>query len=100
MEKRGCVYILANERNGASYVGITSNLVKRIRQHKSENIEGFTKRYGVDRLVFYEVHDDIASAVPREKALKKLRRRWKLELIEAANPEWCDLYDEIASAVS
>jgi putative endonuclease len=100
MEKRGYVYILVSGRNGTLYIGVTSNLVQRVWQHKSVNIEGFTKRYGVDQLVYYEAFDDITDAIAREKTLKKWRRRWKLELIEASNPEWRDLYDEIAGAVS
>jgi putative endonuclease len=99
MEKRGFVYILASEQNGTLYIGVTSDLVGRVWQHKSGEIDGFTKQYGVQLLVYFEMHDDIAGAIAREKALKKWRRRWKLDLIEASNPEWRDLYDEIASIV-
>ena len=99
MEKRGVVYILASGQNGTLYIGVTSDLVGRIWQHKSGEIDGFTKQYGLRRLVYYELHDDIVGAIAREKALKKWRRRWKLDLIEASNPEWRDLYDEITSAV-
>lgn len=99
MSKQGYVYILASEQNGTLYIGVTSDLVGRVWQHKSGEIEGFTKQYGVQLLVYFEMHDDIAGTIAREKALKKWRRRWKLDLIEASNPEWRDLYDEIASIV-
>ena len=95
MEKVPCVYILANRRNGTLYVGVTSNLVQRVWQHREGCVDGFTKRYGVHRLVWYERHDDMESAIVREKRIKKWRRTWKLELIERANPEWRDLYPEI-----
>ena len=90
-----CVYILASRRNGTLYVGVTSNLVKRVWEHKSDFVEGFTKLYGVHSLVWYEVHADMLAAIGREKALKGWKRRWKLELIERMNPEWRDLYVEI-----
>jgi putative endonuclease len=90
------VYILASRRNGTLYIGVTTNLAKRIHQHRTDALGGFTSRYGVKTLVYYEAHDGIAGAIWREKALKKWRRRWKLQLIEQANPHWRDLYDEIA----
>lgn len=93
--KQGYVYILANKRNGTLYVGVTSDITKRIYEHKNNLIEGFSKRYNVHQLVYYEVHDNIESAILREKQIKKWNRRWKLRLIEEMNPEWRDLYQEI-----
>ena len=90
-----CVYILASKPNGTLYIGVTSNLVQRVWQHKNDLVEGFSKRYGVHRLVWYEVHEYMDSAIVREKALKKWRRAWKVELIEEGNPNWLDLYDEV-----
>ena len=92
MEKQPCVYLLASRRNGTLYVGVTSNLVKRVWEHKSNCVEGFTKRYGFHRLVWFEVHESMESAIAREKAIKAWQRKWKLELIEKENPEWKDLY--------
>ncbi len=89
------VYILASEKNGTLYVGVTSDLVKRIYEHKEKKMEGFSKQYGVDLLVYYEQTQDIQSALKREKQLKKWNRRWKLNLIEKANPDWHDLYEFI-----
>lgn len=89
------VYIVTNKRNGTLYVGVTSDLKKRIYQHKNKDIEGFTKKYDLDTLVWYEVHDDVTEAILREKQLKKWKRKWKLELIETKNAEWKDLYNEI-----
>ena len=94
--KQPCVYILASERNGTLYVGVTSNLVKRVWEHKSDLVGGFTKRYGVHTLVWYEGHETMASAIAREKAIKEWRRAWKLELVEERNPAWRDLYEELA----
>lgn len=95
MRKQPCVYILASQRNGTLYIGMTSNLVKRVWEHKEDMIEGFTNRYGVHRLVYYELHGDLASAITREKQLKKWCRAWKLRLIEERNPTWRDLWEEI-----
>jgi putative endonuclease len=89
------VYILASKRNGTLYTGVTSNIVKRIWEHKNNQVEGFTKRYNVHHLVWYEIHDTMESAITREKRLKRWKRKWKLELIESKNPEWQDLYDTI-----
>ena len=91
-----CVYILASRRNGTLYVGVTSNLVQRIWHHKTDATPGFTQRYGVHRLVWYEPHPTMASAIQREKALKEWQRTWKLRLIERTNPSWRDLYDDLA----
>ena len=90
-----CVYILANKRNGTLYVGVTSNLPKRIWEHKSKVIEGFTRKHGINNLVWYEVHETIESAIQREKAIKFWKRQWKLNAIEAKNPDWRDLYEEL-----
>lgn len=90
-----CVYILATKRNGTLYVGVTSDLPKRIWQHKNDVVEGFTKRYAVHDLVWYELADDMASAILREKQIKEWKRQWKLELIEKFNPYWNDLYPTI-----
>ena len=89
------VYVLASKPNGTLYIGVTSNLVQRVWQHKNDLVEGFSKRYGVHRLVWYEVHEYMESAIVREKALKKWRRAWKVALIEEGNPNWLDLYDEV-----
>jgi len=93
--KHPCVYILASQRNGTLYVGVTSNLAGRVWQHKNGVVEGFTRRYGVHDLVWYEVHDTMESAIGREKQLKAGSRARKLALIEAMNPAWRDLYDDI-----
>ena len=90
-----CVYILASKPNGTLYVGVTSDLIQRIWQHRNDLVEGFTKRYGVHRLVWYEVHECMESAIRRERAIKKWHRVWKIELIEKNNPTWRDLYNEI-----
>lgn len=91
------VYILASQRNGTLYVGVTSDLPKRIWEHKDEIADGFTKVHGVKKLVYCEVHDDVDEAILREKRLKRWERNWKLELIEKANPDWKDLYDDVCS---
>ena len=93
--KKGYVYILANEKNGTLYVGVTSNLVKRIWQHKNKFVEGFSKRYDLDKLVYYEVFDNIENAIEREKKLKNWHRQWKINLINQYNSDWVDLYDNI-----
>ena len=95
MPQPSYVYILASERNGTLYIGITTDLAKRCYEHKNKTFKGFTSRYRVHLLVHYEVHENIISAIAREKALKKWNRAWKLELIEKLNPEWRDLYSEI-----
>jgi putative endonuclease len=92
MFKKPCVYILASDRNGTLYVGVTSDLVKRVWEHKNDLVPGFTKRYSAYDLVWYEMHDSMESAIAREKAIKEWKRQWKLELIERENPEWKDLY--------
>ena len=94
--KLPCVYILASKRNGTLYVGVTSNLAQRIWQHKNDQAEGFTKKYKVHTLVWYEAHETMESAIAREKSIKEWQRTWKLELIEAANPGWQDLCAQLA----
>ena len=96
MEKQPCVYILASRRNGTLYVGVTSDLLKRIWEHKNDLVEGFSRKYGIHTLVWYEVHETMESAIIREKAIKEWKRIWKLNIIESSNPEWRDLYHELA----
>ena len=95
MERNPCVYILASKPNGTLYIGVTSQLPQRIYQHKNNLVDGFTKKYHVHRLVWYEVHETMESAMRREKALKKWRRQWKIELIDKMNKDWSDLYNSI-----
>ena len=94
-EKNYYVYILCNQKNGTLYVGITSDLIKRIWQHKNESVEGFTKKYGLKRLVHFEQYKDVKEAILREKRIKKWNRQWKINLIEKNNPSWDDLYDKL-----
>ena len=93
--KQPCVYILANECRGTLYIGVTSDLLRRVWQHKNGSAESFTKRYGVHTLVWYESHETMRSAIVREKSIKNWRRVWKLELIEEDNLTWRDLYEDI-----
>jgi putative endonuclease len=95
VDKQPVVYILASKRNGTLYIGVTSGLIKRIWEHKNNLVEGFTKRYRVHNLVWYELHENMESAILREKTLKEWKRMWKLELIERSNPDWNDLYNTI-----
>ena len=95
MEKRPCVYVLASKRNGTLYVGVTSDLIKRVYEHKHGLADGFTKKYKIHRLVYFEMHEDMNAAITREKQIKKWNRAWKLELIEKNNPAWKDLYESI-----
>ena len=95
MTKNAYVYILASKRNGTLYIGVTNDLIKRIYEHKHDLVDGFTKRYRVHDLVYFEAHQDIQQAITREKQMKKWNRNWKLRLIEKTNPTWRDLYDEI-----
>ena len=90
--KAPAIYILASRRNGTLYVGVTGDLIKRIHEHKTGLIDGFTKRYKTHSLVYFEQHETMDNAITREKQIKKWNRKWKLELIEASNPEWQDLY--------
>ena len=89
------VYILASKGNGTLYIGVTNDLIKRVYEHKNNLVEGFTERYSVYKLVYYEETVDINSAIKREKQLKKWNRKWKLELIEKKNPNWKDLYETL-----
>jgi putative endonuclease len=93
--KRPCVYILASQRNGTLYVGVTGDLARRVWQHRSNAVGGFVQDYTVHRLVFAEFHETMADAILREKRIKKWGRAWKLELIERQNPQWRDLYDQV-----
>ena len=92
MEKKFYVYILASQKHGTLYVGVTSDLARRLEEHRTETVPGFTSQYGVKRLVHYEVFDDAENAILREKRLKKWNRNWKTRLIEEGNPDWRDLY--------
>jgi putative endonuclease len=93
--KQPCVYMLASGRNGTLYVGLTSDLVKRVWQHKNDVVQGFSKEHCVHKLVWYEVHDVMESAIVREKNIKAWKRLWKLRLVEEMNPDWKDLYDGV-----
>lgn len=94
MAKIGYVYILASNKNGTLYIGVTTNLIQRVYQHKSHMVEGFTQKYHVDRLVYVEEFPNIADAIEREKQLKKWNRAWKVALIEEDNPGWQDLSED------
>jgi len=97
MEKTFYVYILASARNGTLYIGVTSNLPKRVWEHKEGIVEGFTKKYGINQLVWFELHQDAMAAVTREKQLKKWERAWKINLIQKQNPLWRDLSEEFVA---
>lgn len=92
MEKLPCVYILASKKNGTLYTGVTSDLIKRIWQHKNNLAEGFTKKYSVHHLVWYEMHETMESAIRREKTIKNWTREWKINMIQTSNVKWHDLY--------
>ena len=94
MTKQFWIYILARRKRGTIYVGLTSDLLRRVWEHRTQAAPGYTARYGIDRLVWFEQHPDFASAVEREKRLKRWRRAWKYDLIETDNPDWRDLYDD------
>ena len=95
MSKQPCVYILASKKNGTLYVGVTSNVLKRVWEHKNDLVDGFTGQYGVHHLVWYEIHETMESAIRREKAIKAWKRQWKIEEIQKMNPDWIDLYDSL-----
>ena len=97
--KDPCVYILASAPNGILYTGVTSDIYGRMAEHKQGLFEGFTKKYGVKRLVYFEMHDTMDAAILREKRLKEWRRAWKIRLIEGMNPEWLDLFEEATGAI-
>jgi len=90
------VYLLASDRNGTLYLGVTRDLVRRVAEHRAKAVRGFTSRYGINRPVWFETYDDPINAISREKDIKKWRRAWKLRLIEQSNPRWVDLYDQIS----
>ena len=94
-----CVYVLASRRNGTLYIGVTSDLPNRVSLHKQDLIEGFTKKYRMHLLVYYEMHPTMEAAIRREKQLKEWRRLWKVRLIESMNPEWIDLFDEATGEI-
>ena len=91
------VYLLASGKYGTLYLGVTNDIVRRVYEHKSKAVAGFTKRYAVDKLVWFEIYDDPTSAIMREKELKKWRRDWKIRLIEEHNPQWIDIYPQISA---
>ena len=93
--KKPSVYILASRKNGTLYTGVTGDLLKRIWEHKNDFVDGFTQKYGVHKLVYFEQHEDMDSAITREKQIKKWNRSWKIHIIEKENPSWKDLYDEL-----
>ena len=95
MSKQPAVYILASRRNGTLYVGVTGDLVRRVWEHKQDLVEGFTKKYRVHQLVYFEFHASMPDAILREKRIKKWNRAWKIALIEKSNPEWSDLWPQI-----
>ena len=95
VERHPAVYLLASARNGTLYVGVTSDLRQRVWQHRNDLVDGFSKRYGVHRLVYFEQHVDMHEAILREKQIKKWNRAWKVQLIERANPDWNDLWEQI-----
>ncbi len=93
------IYILTNKPYGTLYIGLTTNLVKRIDDHKNKVVKGFTAKYNLTNLVYYEIHEDIEKAAQRERLMKKWKRDWKIELIEKANPQWYDLYEDLTKKV-
>jgi len=93
--KQYFVYILASKKNGTLYIGVTNNLLKRVYEHKNDLMGGFTQKYYIHNLVYYEVYSDIIDAITREKRIKKWKRQWKIDLIEKSNPQWRDLYSDI-----
>jgi putative endonuclease len=95
MSKKGYLYILANRRNGTLYVGVTADLVKRIEEHRQKLVEGFTRKYEITHLVYFETFEEIREAIIRERQIKEWKRKWKTELIQSINPYWRDLYEDI-----
>lgn len=94
-EKQPAVYMLASKKNGTLYIGVTSNLIRRVWEHKHDLADGFTKKYQVHQLVWYELHETMDSAISREKAMKNWKRVWKISRIETVNPDWQDLYSSL-----
>ncbi|WP_281387999.1 GIY-YIG nuclease family protein [Atribacter laminatus] len=97
MEKQAYIYFMSNRYNKVLYVGITSNLIKRVWEHKNKVVDGFTKRYNLNKLVYYEIYDDIETAINREKQIKSWPRKKKIELIHSLNPHWDDLYEKLSN---
>ncbi|MFC5549687.1 GIY-YIG nuclease family protein [Massilia aerilata] len=97
MDKSSYVYILASKPYGPLYIGVTSNLIRRVWEHREGVVDGFSKQYGVKQLVWFEVHSEIIHAITREKQIKKWNRDWKVNLVQQSNPDWRDLFDEIAT---
>ena len=95
MTKRYFVYLLSNKKNGTLYIGITNDLVRRVYEHKSKHVEGFSKKYNLSRLVWFDETSDVNAAIEKEKQMKKWKRAWKVGLIEEANPSWRDLYFDL-----
>jgi putative endonuclease len=95
MPKKGYLYILSSRRNGTLYVGVTSDLIKRIEEHRQKLVDGFTKKYEITNLVYFEAFEDISDAIIRERQIKEWKRTWKTELIQSVNPYWRDLYEDI-----
>ncbi len=93
--KKYYIYILASRKNGTLYIGVTNDLIKRVYEHKNNIVDGFTKKYNVHNLVYYEENNDIESAILREKRIKKWKRQWKINLVEKLNPNWDDLYNKL-----
>jgi putative endonuclease len=91
-------YLLASQKNGTLYCGVTGDLIKRVWEHKEGLADGFTKKYGVKTLVWFETHEDVNESIKREKQIKEWQRKWKLELIEKTNPQWRDLYEDLMSS--
>jgi putative endonuclease len=91
------VYIMASKRNGTLYIDVTNNLVKRVYEHRNDLVDGFTRKYHIHNLVYYETYSNISDAITREKRMKKWKRQWKIELIEKSNPQWRDLYSDIVN---
>ncbi|HUT30363.1 MAG TPA: GIY-YIG nuclease family protein [Sedimentisphaerales bacterium] len=96
--RSGFVYILASRKNGTLYIGVTSNLLERVHQHKTNVVKAFTQKYGVRRLVYFEQYRDIRDAINREKCMKRWKRQWKINLIEKDNPEWEDMFDALTGS--
>ena len=99
MEKQPCVYLLASSRNGTLYTGVTSDLIARTWQHREHVVDGFTKKYEITKLVWYELHGEMHSAITREKQIKKWNRAWKIRLIDEMNPSWRDLWTDIIGQI-
>ena len=99
MDRQPCVYLMDSGRNGTLYIGVTSDLLKRVHQHREHAVEGFTARHEVDTLVWYELHESMESAIPREKQMKKWNRAWKVRLIDVMNPSWRDLRPDVTDRI-